>query len=387
MRVSQLLNTLLFTQQEEEEQEVGVSELFNTLLFTQQEEEEQEVGVSELFNTHQMEYTDVINITIFLNVLTYLYSIIFTDTSSVLIKKYGYCITSSPNNNNNNMMLMSTHTSCCIINILFFIMMVILTRRYSKRISNDFYSSMTMILPVVVFHSINHFFLSYYEDIDIEISEKLTYTPSQLFYLEYSFVTFFIVIDVVVVVWGVMIYGMVVIDRQDLVDQQQHGYQFEQDLDDDENDDKDDVADQQRQQDNDQQDIKKNLDTIIFSSSVIFSLFQCFLIPLKYNTTFIYIILMLCNSIFGLLFVKKTNYYKVRVVCLHLPMCLFCWIESMGCDYIVVVGGHLLFDILLILCLLVYFLILFVVDVVDDDHVVKNIINNMFQLEYKEKKS
>ena len=56
VRVSQLFNTLLFTQQEEEEeeeqQEVRVSQLFNTLLFTQQEEEqEQEVRVSELFNT------------------------------------------------------------------------------------------------------------------------------------------------------------------------------------------------------------------------------------------------------------------------------------------------------------------------------------------------
>ena len=43
MRVSQLFNTLLFTQQQEEEQEVRVSQLFNTLLFTQQQEEEQEV--------------------------------------------------------------------------------------------------------------------------------------------------------------------------------------------------------------------------------------------------------------------------------------------------------------------------------------------------------
>ena len=52
MRVSQLFNTLLFTQHEgeEEEQEVRVSQLFNTLLFTQQEEEEQEVRVSQLFN-------------------------------------------------------------------------------------------------------------------------------------------------------------------------------------------------------------------------------------------------------------------------------------------------------------------------------------------------
>ena len=48
MRVSQLFNTLLFTQQQQEEQEVRVSELFNTLLFTQQE---QEVRVSQLFNT------------------------------------------------------------------------------------------------------------------------------------------------------------------------------------------------------------------------------------------------------------------------------------------------------------------------------------------------
>ena len=42
VRVSQLLNTLLFTQQEEdqEEQEVRVSQLFNTLLFTQQQQEE-----------------------------------------------------------------------------------------------------------------------------------------------------------------------------------------------------------------------------------------------------------------------------------------------------------------------------------------------------------
>ena len=39
-RVSQLLNTLLFTQQQEEEQEVRVSQLFNTLLFTQQQQEE-----------------------------------------------------------------------------------------------------------------------------------------------------------------------------------------------------------------------------------------------------------------------------------------------------------------------------------------------------------
>ena len=54
VRVSQLFNTLLFTQQQEEEQEqeVRVSQLFNTLLFTQQEEqEEQEVRVSQLFNT------------------------------------------------------------------------------------------------------------------------------------------------------------------------------------------------------------------------------------------------------------------------------------------------------------------------------------------------
>ena len=52
VRVSELFNTLLFTQQQEKEQEVGVSQLFNTLLFTQQEEqEEQEVRVSQLFNT------------------------------------------------------------------------------------------------------------------------------------------------------------------------------------------------------------------------------------------------------------------------------------------------------------------------------------------------
>ena len=50
MRVGQLFNTLLFTQQEEEE--VRVSQLFNTLLFTQQQkQEEQEVRVSQLFNT------------------------------------------------------------------------------------------------------------------------------------------------------------------------------------------------------------------------------------------------------------------------------------------------------------------------------------------------
>ena len=53
VRVSQLFNTLLFTQQQEQEQEVRVSQLFNTLLFTQQQEEEQqEARVSELFNTH-----------------------------------------------------------------------------------------------------------------------------------------------------------------------------------------------------------------------------------------------------------------------------------------------------------------------------------------------
>ena len=51
VRVSQLFNTLLFTQQQQEEQEVRVSQLFNTLLFTQQQEEEQEVRVSQLFNT------------------------------------------------------------------------------------------------------------------------------------------------------------------------------------------------------------------------------------------------------------------------------------------------------------------------------------------------
>ena len=51
MRVSQLFNTLLFIQQQEEEQEVRVSQLFNTLLFIQQQEEEQEVRVSQLFNT------------------------------------------------------------------------------------------------------------------------------------------------------------------------------------------------------------------------------------------------------------------------------------------------------------------------------------------------
>ena len=44
MRVSQLFNTLLFTQQQEqeEEQEVRVSQLFNTLLFTQQQQEEEQ---------------------------------------------------------------------------------------------------------------------------------------------------------------------------------------------------------------------------------------------------------------------------------------------------------------------------------------------------------
>ena len=63
VRVSQLFNTLLFTQQpqeqQQEEQEVRVCQLFNTLLFTQQqqqqqqeEEQEQEARVSELFNTH-----------------------------------------------------------------------------------------------------------------------------------------------------------------------------------------------------------------------------------------------------------------------------------------------------------------------------------------------
>ena len=55
VRVSQLFNTLLFTQQQKEEQEVRVSQLFNTLLFTQQQEEEQEVRVSQLFNTSNME--------------------------------------------------------------------------------------------------------------------------------------------------------------------------------------------------------------------------------------------------------------------------------------------------------------------------------------------
>ena len=58
MRVSELFNTLLFTQQEQQEgqvqQDMRVSELFNTLLFTQQEEEEQQVRVSELFNTHHV---------------------------------------------------------------------------------------------------------------------------------------------------------------------------------------------------------------------------------------------------------------------------------------------------------------------------------------------
>ena len=41
VRVSQLFNTLLFTQkqqeEDQEEQEVRVSQLFNTLLFTQQQ--------------------------------------------------------------------------------------------------------------------------------------------------------------------------------------------------------------------------------------------------------------------------------------------------------------------------------------------------------------
>ena len=56
MRVNIIFSTPTTTstkplQQEEDEQEVRVSELFNTLLFTQQQEEEQEVRVSELFNT------------------------------------------------------------------------------------------------------------------------------------------------------------------------------------------------------------------------------------------------------------------------------------------------------------------------------------------------
>ena len=45
MRVSELFNTLLFTQQQQDEQEVRVSELFNTLLFTQQLQEELELTV------------------------------------------------------------------------------------------------------------------------------------------------------------------------------------------------------------------------------------------------------------------------------------------------------------------------------------------------------
>ena len=51
VRVNELFNTLLFTQQQQEE-EARVSQLFNTLLFTQQQQEEQEVRVSQLFNTH-----------------------------------------------------------------------------------------------------------------------------------------------------------------------------------------------------------------------------------------------------------------------------------------------------------------------------------------------
>ena len=51
MRVSQLFNTLLFTQQEQQEQEVRVSQLFNTLLFTQQQEEEEEQQHSALHST------------------------------------------------------------------------------------------------------------------------------------------------------------------------------------------------------------------------------------------------------------------------------------------------------------------------------------------------
>ena len=53
MRVSELFNTLLFTQQQEEE-EVRVCQLFNTLLFTQQQQqEEQEVRVSQLFTMEE----------------------------------------------------------------------------------------------------------------------------------------------------------------------------------------------------------------------------------------------------------------------------------------------------------------------------------------------
>ena len=77
VRVSQLFNTLLFTQQQQEEQEVTVSQLFNTLLFTQQQqEEEQEVTVSQLFNTllftqQQQEEQEEVKVSQFFNTLHY----------------------------------------------------------------------------------------------------------------------------------------------------------------------------------------------------------------------------------------------------------------------------------------------------------------------------
>ena len=296
------------------------------------------------------------NIGVCLNSILFICAIGAADWVSPSFLKEGYCTA------NGESLWANSHSACFCLNICFALLFYNFLQQNRNKLSDQARDVMMINIPAIVLHGLSHLTFAFFLNKNATTSHA-DLTIYSLFYFEYSFVTCFFVADVVLIIWGVLLYGILA---------QSNHSPPSSDWD---------TA------------LHEHMDTIVFVLAFIFTVVQVFLVPLPHSNTFVYILLMLTASTYGMSLSSKGKYYNIMAVTINLPISLFSWIEVLGCDtFLVNIGGHLWFDIILVLSCLLFFFCVCLFETTDGKSstaksgFIKSIVHKLIALDKKKEK-
>lgn len=266
-----------------------------------------------------------------------LFIALVTGTSGLMspsFLKEGFCIS------NAEKIWTSSHSASVCLNISFAVVLYSLLRRCrNKQLSNESCNLMAMNIPIIVLHGMSHLALTFVlNSNDAATINNLDRTVYSLFYMEYSFVTFFFMFDVTLLIWGVVLYGVMAQCNTAFSSFSSSASS---------------VGSY----------IQENMDTVVFVLALFFTIIQVSLVPLRHSNTYIHTCIILTTALCGIFSNSGGSYYTITVFTINLPMSIVSWIEAIGCDtFLIHIGGHLWSDILLVFSYLLYFFCVFLLE-------------------------
>lgn len=281
-----------------------------------------------------MQIGDIVNAVICLHLTALMGVILTTGGTLSLFVKHGFCITTDSDSDSDGMWSKSHLASCCL-NISFAVLLYILLQKYNDKLSQLARGPLMINIPAIVLHGLSHLLLSLFEIGDTDSDTILDKTVYTFFYNEFSFATFFVIIDILIIIWGILLYGILVQDNSENIDKS----------------------------------VKDRTDSTVIALAAVFTGLQVFVVPMRHINNYTLLLLLITSAAHGIFENGKSKYYNVATLSINLPVSLCMWMETVGCEkYLVHLGGHLWFDIGFIFSILFYFFCVFLLETTDDNN-------------------